>query len=173
MAWSISKLEFHLYPMFLLSSAWTITLKTWEEGPLLRKAQEIAHTIHPIIHLLNHTTFPPVRRLVPSLFQSTPQGKKVCVMFNIKMIEMSHALLSVSALHNNFSVPVQAQHQTTVMPLSWMNTGVPVHPLLSHYLLNLGIGVQIKALLTNPRVSSPAILPREVLTKGNFILHLY
>lgn len=94
-------------------------------------------------------------------------------MFNMKMIEMCHAILSLSALHNNFSVPVQAQRQTTVMPLLWMNRGVPVHPLLSHYLLNLGIGVQIKALLTNPRVSSPAIFLREVLTKGNFILHLY
>lgn len=38
-------------------------------------------------------------------------------MFNIEMIEMCNAILSVSALHNNFSVTVQAQHQTTVMPL--------------------------------------------------------
>lgn len=38
-------------------------------------------------------------------------------MFNIKMIDMCHANLSVSALRNSFSVPVQAQHQTTVMPL--------------------------------------------------------
>lgn len=86
---------------------------------------------------------------------------------------MCNAILNAFALHSNFSVPLQAQHQTTVMPLWWMNRGAPAHHLLSHYLLNLGKGVQTKALSTNPRVSIPMIFLREVLTKGNFILHLY
>lgn len=89
-------------------------------------------------------------------------------MFYIIMIEMSNAILSVSALHNNFSVPLQAQHQITVMPLWWMNRGVPAHHLLSHYLLNLGKRVQTKALSTNLRVSIPTIFLKEVLTKGNY-----
>lgn len=128
----------------------------------------MAHTIHPIIHLANHRIFPLVQHLVPRLSLSTPLEKKVYVNFYIKIIEMCNAILSVSALHNNFSIFLQAQHQTTAMPLWWMNSGVPAHHLLSHYLLNLGKGVQTKALSINPRVSSPMIFLREVLTKGNF-----
>lgn len=132
----------------------------------------MAHTIHPIIHLVSHHIFPLVQHLVPCLSLSTPLEKKVYAMFYIKIIEKFNAVLSVSALHNN-SVPLQAQHQTTVMPLWCMNRGISAHHLLSHYLLNHGKGVQTKALSTNPRVSIPTILLRQVLTKGNFILHLY
>lgn len=136
-------------------------------------AQEMAHTIHPVIHLVNHRIFPLVQHLVPRLSLNTPLEKKVYVIFYIKMTEMCNAILSASALCNNFSVPLQVQYQTTVMPLWWMNRGVPAHHLLSHYLLNLGKGVQTQALSTNPRVSVPTIVLREVLKKGNFIVHLY
>lgn len=127
----------------------------------------MAHTIHPIIHLVNHHIFPLVQHLVPCLSLSTPLEEKVFTMFYIKIIEMCNAL------HNNFSVPLQAPHQTTAMPLWWMNREIPAHHLLSHYLLNLGKGVQTKALSTNPRVFIPTIFLRQVLLKGNFILYLY
>lgn len=93
-------------------------------------------------------------------------------MHYIKIVKMCNAILTV-CITQCFSIPLQVQHQTTVMGLWWMTRGVPAHLLLSHYLLNPGRGAQAKALLTNPKVSTPMIFLRKVLTKGNFFLHLY
>lgn len=106
-----------------------------------------------------------------SPFSRHSSRKKGDVMHYIKIVKMCNAILTI-CITQCFSIPLQVQHQTTVMALWWMTRGVPAHLLLSHYLLNPGRGVQAKALLTNPKVSTPLILLRKVLTKGNVFLHL-
>lgn len=107
-----------------------------------------------------------------SPFSRHSSRKKGDVMCYIKIIEMCNTILTI-CITQCFSIPLQVQHQTTVMALWWRTRGVLAHLLLSHYLLNPGRGAQAKPLLTIPKVSTPMILLRKVLTKGNFFPRIY
>lgn len=83
------------------------------------------------------------------------------------------AVINPSDAQYNSSIPLQAQHQTRVMPLWWKSRGAPAHLPQSHYPLTLGNGVQTKALPTaRPRVSTLMILQRSFLTKGKYLLQI-
>lgn len=78
--------------------------------------------------------------------------------------------IEVPALHDNLSVPLQAQHQIRVMLLWWVSRGAPAHLPLMHYPLTPEREALTKAHPTvRPEVSTPVMLWETILNRGKNI----